>query len=259
MDIQGKRKELTALVDNIKEHSDRLTVSHTLPTLELSVLLSKISKLYEEMIVLKHELSKVEYDSIESLLEVEGQSEFSEQVVEKAKHAEESRTERMEKTVEIIAPEEGEFEKEETKTFESFVEDQIVDEVDEPIEIPKEEELPKEAVEAVKTPTPYEVDFQDLNTKLSGKEENSVVDQLQRQPISDLTTAIGLNERYLYSNELFGGNMEDFRTALKELNSKSNAEEAFNYFNGDLASKYAWDLENELVTSLKLLVARRFK
>ena len=46
---------------------------------------------------------------------------------------------------------------------------------------------------------------------------------------------------------------------LKELNSKSNAEEAFNYFNGDLASKYAWDLENELVTSLKLLVARRFK
>ena len=176
-----------------------------------------------------------------------------------AKREEAIRTDNVEEKVEIIAPEDDELENTETKNFESFVEEQIAVEVDEPIEIPEEEELPKEVVEVVKTPTPYEVDFQDLNTKLSGKEENSVVDQLQRQPISDLTTAIGLNERYLYSNELFGGNMEDFRTALKELNSKSNAEEAFNYFNGDLASKYAWDLENELVTSLKLLVARRFK
>jgi len=263
MDIQGKRKELTELVDNIKEHSDRLTVSHTLPSLELSVLLSKISKLYEEMIVLKYELSKVEFSNIEKLMVAEDEEEeIPEDTVEIAKQAEAKRTENIEQHEEVIAPEKEvpakKLEEVEAKLSESN-EVKKEPEIEEPIEIPLEEKLPKEAVEAIKTPTPYEIDFQDLNTKLSGKEDNSVVDQLQKQPISDLTTAIGLNERYLYSNELFGGNMEVFRSALKELNSKANLSEALAYFNEDLLVKNNWNIENELVHSLKLLVARRFK
>jgi hypothetical protein len=260
MDIQGKRKELTELVDNIKEHSDRLTVSHTLPSLELSVLLSKISKLYEEMIVLKHELSKVEFSNIEKLMVAE--EEIPEDSVEIAKQAEAKRTENIEQHEEVITPEREvpteKVEEVETKLPESN-EVKKEPEIEEPIEIPAIEKLPNAAKEAVKTPTPYEIDFQDLNTKLSGKEDNSVVDQLQKQPISDLTTAIGLNERYLYSNELFGGNMEVFRSALKELNSKANLSEALAYFNEDLLVKNNWNIENELVHSLKLLVARRFK
>jgi hypothetical protein len=254
MDIQGKRKELTELVDNIKEHSDRLTVSHTLPALELSVLLSKISKLYEEMIVLKHELSKVEFSNIEKLMETEVE-EAPKEIVKEAKEAEEKRTENLEKQEEVIVPKKVESAIEEKKE-EPIVSETVEDVKEEVIEVPIEK-LPEP--EVVKTMTPYEIDFQDLNTKLSGKEDNSVVDQLQKQPISDLTTAIGLNERYLYSNELFGGNMELFRAALKELNNKANFSEALAYFNEDLLVKHNWNKENELVHSLKLLVARRFK
>lgn len=249
MDIQAKRKELTALVDNIKENSDRLTVSQTLPALELSVLISKIAKLYEEAIILRHEISRLEYSVVEELLE---KPELK--IREKEKMATPTIKEKMpdmlpEQPIEAIpvkeerVGEKGKLEEapQSTKTDELNV-----------------EKLEDESIE-VASITPYEVDFQDLNTKLSGKEDGSVADQLQKQPIADLTTAVGLNERYLYSNELFGGNMDLFREALKELNHKNNLQEANSYLKNELAKKHQWDLDHELVNSLGLLVERRFR
>tara|TARA_R110002049_G_scaffold288033_1_gene470334 strand:- start:2136 stop:2882 length:747 start_codon:yes stop_codon:yes gene_type:complete len=248
MDIQVKRKELTALVDNIKENSDRLTVSHTLPALELSVLISKISKLYEEAIILKHEISKVEFSAVEELLQKPDLSVIKE---------EKTVLQPIKETDSEIIPEKP--------AVDIPMEEEPVVSIDtsekEPELTKKQESVAEEEQEGleVASVTPYDIDFQDLNTKLSGKEDGSVADQLQKQPIADLTTAVGLNERYLYSNELFGGNMELFREALKELNNKSNLQDANSYLENDLAKKHQWDLNHELVHSLALLVERRFR
>lgn len=235
MDIQAKRKELTALVDNIKENSDRLTVSHTLPALELSVLISKIAKLYEEAIILKHEIAKLEFSAVEELLQMPELAEKDDLPVDQINQ------EKDQEVTEVAAAEENsskDVQAEDIVDAQSIVED-------------IESEIP--------LIMPYEVDFQDLNTKLSGKEDGSVADQMQKQPIADLTTAVGLNERYLYSNELFGGNMDLFREALKVLNSKPSFSDAKAYINDDLAKIHNWDDGNELVGSLMLLVERRFR
>ena len=58
MDIENKRSEITDLIDNIKSHSDRLTEKPTMPLLELSVLLAKITRLQEKTAVLKYLVSK---------------------------------------------------------------------------------------------------------------------------------------------------------------------------------------------------------
>lgn len=136
---------------------------------------------------------------------------------------------------------------------------------DEPLSNEIEEEITEESeglsnhdTSEVKSISKYEIDFQDLNTKLSGKEENSVVDQLQKQPIADLTTAIGLNERYLYANELFGGNMELFRDALRVLNSKGRLQDALDCLENELGAAHQWSSEHDLVHSLRRLVERRF-
>lgn len=250
MDIQAKRKELTQLVDNIKEHSDRLTVSHTLPALELSVLISKIAKLYEETIILKHEISKMELTELEKL----PMNQNSKVIKNDATTAD----------VPVSIVEEDEQKEDEIglETESIYVESESTVE---PVLNEIAEEVTKEAssfsnqdISEVKSISKYEIDFQDLNTKLSGKEENSVVDQLQKQPIADLTTAIGLNERYLYANELFGGSMELFRDALRALNSKGSLQDALDYLENDLVVTHQWSNEHDLVHSLRRLVERRF-
>lgn len=250
MDIQAKRKELTQLVDNIKEHSDRLTVSHTLPALELSVLISKIAKLYEETIILKHEISKMELTEIEKL----PMNQNSKGIKNDAPTAD--------VPVSIVKEDEQKVAEISLDTDSNNAESESIAK---PVSNEIAEEVTKETnsfssqdISEVKSISKYEIDFQDLNTKLSGKEENSVVDQLQKQPIADLTTAIGLNERYLYANELFGGSMELFRDALRALNSKGSLQDALDYLENDLVVTHQWSNEHDLVHSLRRLVERRF-
>lgn len=98
----------------------------------------------------------------------------------------------------------------------------------------------------------------DINEALSEKDE-SLSNQLQKQPITDLLTAIGLNERYLYSNELFNGDMEEFKNAIIMLNEFKTGEEARAFFENGLRASYEWEDDNVLAQALFNLVERRFQ
>jgi len=54
MEIEQLRKEINQLLDNIVDHSERYAGSRHLPSLEISFVLSKVNKMQERMIVLKH-------------------------------------------------------------------------------------------------------------------------------------------------------------------------------------------------------------
>ena len=111
------------------------------------------------------------------------------------------------------------------------------------------------------------VDKLESDTDLSSKpdvndalftEDSSISNHLKKQPIADLMSAIGLNERYLYSNELFDGDMEEFRTTIKVLNEFDNGEEAMTFFNNGLRDTYGWEDDNMLANALFSLVERRY-
>jgi hypothetical protein len=97
----------------------------------------------------------------------------------------------------------------------------------------------------------------DVNDALFA-EDSSISNHLKKQPIADLMSAIGLNERYLYSNELFDGNIEEFRTTIKVLNEFDNGEEAMTFFNNGLRDAYGWEDDNMLANALFSLVERRY-
>ena len=48
------RKEIAALIDSIKEHSDNIGENKQIPQLELEMILNKIKKLYEKSIIFNH-------------------------------------------------------------------------------------------------------------------------------------------------------------------------------------------------------------
>ena len=54
MDKLSIRKEIGALINSIKEHSDNIGDKEHIPQLELELLLHKIEKLYQKSIVYNH-------------------------------------------------------------------------------------------------------------------------------------------------------------------------------------------------------------
>lgn len=94
--------------------------------------------------------------------------------------------------------------------------------------------------------------------KFSLQTEPGFTDQLGNNPLKDLKEAIGLNERFLFSNELFNGNMEAFNRALNELNHLQGRADAERLINEQLAEKHKWNPEDEAVERFILLVKRRF-
>ncbi len=98
-----------------------------------------------------------------------------------------------------------------------------------------------------------------LHQRIAGsKEDKSIGTRMQQHPISNLKEAIGVNEKFLFINELFGGNIEDYRDAIARLNEMETMKAAFDYLN-QLGREYAWDGTRSVTTIEKLanLVQRR--
>ena len=73
-------------------------------------------------------------------------------------------------------------------------------------------------------------------------------------PVNDIKKAIAIADRFLFQKELFGGNADDFNSAIDTANSKSSYEEAEQYF----LSTYGWDIENNTVVAFLKAVHRKF-
>lgn len=86
---------------------------------------------------------------------------------------------------------------------------------------------------------------------------NSIASKMQQSPITDLKTAIRINEKFLFINNLFDGNMQDYNIFIDALNEKQNLNEA-NEFINLCKEKNEWDINNESYLMLIDLVSRRF-
>jgi hypothetical protein len=78
--------------------------------------------------------------------------------------------------------------------------------------------------------------------------------RLYSKPITNLATAIGINERFLYIRELFGNDTKKYEQAIEIMNSAASFNDAYNYMIRD----FTWDMDSELVQGLLELVRRKF-
>ena len=83
-------------------------------------------------------------------------------------------------------------------------------------------------------------------------------DKLRKKSITKLADSIALNERFLYSNELFNGNMESFKRALNELDHIASKDDAQRYIEMQLKDEHQWNMESQIVQGFIALVERRF-
>lgn len=198
-DVAKIRKELTNLVDKLKEQSDNVSNMEHVPSLEINVMMARVNRLYEKAVLYKHILI-----------------------------AEESLKEQMQ-APELITSE--------TQTSEA-INSEIQEELIVITEIPKKNT--NHSAPVIET---------------SEKKKNSIS---EGKPISSIKKYLGINERYLYANELFKGKMEDLLNALDEIDKQTTFENAQGLIKTKWAANYNWDDDNANVISFLKIVERRF-
>jgi hypothetical protein len=96
-----------------------------------------------------------------------------------------------------------------------------------------------------------------LNDKLKAS-KTELFDSLKEAPIRDLKKAIGINDKFLFINELFRGDEVMYERSIKTINGFSIYPEAEYWIKRELKLKLGWDDRNEIVKQFDQLVKRRF-
>ena len=94
--------------------------------------------------------------------------------------------------------------------------------------------------------------------ELFKQENKELSDSFIESPIKDLKKAIGINDRYLFINELFLGDEVMYDRSIKTINSFSIYPEAEYWIRRELKLKLGWIEQSEAVQQFNQLVKRRF-
>ena len=98
-------------------------------------------------------------------------------------------------------------------------------------------------------------------SSLNDKLKESVVEighKLTDSPIRDLRKAIGINDRYLFINELFRGDEPMYERSIKTINAFHVLQEAEYWINRELKLRLGWNDTRDTVQHFYQLVRRRF-
>lgn len=191
-----------------------------------------------------------EFEGVEGVEDLEDNDEFENEIDEEDMDDEDEFNDEDEEDFDNDSDNEDEVEDD--------LEDEEVEEIQNPIPSPipsPSPDLEDSGIRAYKKV--YTVESQTLGDKLESVEDRSLAARLQRKPVTDLMNAIGINDKFLLLNELFGGSMEKYNKSIRALNSFSTLLGAKTYMS-ELQIEFQWDCESEAYKKLDALVERRF-
>ncbi|MCO4814831.1 MAG: hypothetical protein KC454_08960 [Flavobacteriales bacterium] len=249
----------------------------TLSKQEITELESLTRLMHEKSIILKYKVFANEPAEVLEESEIVS-DERMEEILPAVEFEEEDKAEETEQTMPLFdwAPESD------PETV-AEVADNIVDETEEEVEIPKsvasiiedvlEEVTPisvaeiKEEVEIIEEQERVEAQSEPpvlSNSETSGTfldqmniSDSSLHTTLNGGKLDSLIGAFGLNEKLRYINDLFDGSSEMFGNAIKILDSQPDLDAANQKVN-EIAEENSWDPEEEAVVEFLSYVNRRY-
>lgn len=97
-----------------------------------------------------------------------------------------------------------------------------------------------------------------LNERLAASESREVAELLNGEPIKDLKKGIGVNDRYVFVNDLFRGDETMYERSIKTINGFNIYAEAQYWIERELKIKLGWNDDQPIVRQFYALVRRRF-
>lgn len=96
-----------------------------------------------------------------------------------------------------------------------------------------------------------------LNDRLK-QSKTELIEVLKESPVKDLRKAIGINDRFIFLNELFRGDENTYERSIRTINNFNIYAEAEYWISRELKLKLGWDNNNPAVAHFDQLVKRRF-
>lgn len=97
-----------------------------------------------------------------------------------------------------------------------------------------------------------------LNDKFQSHVKKNLADKLKLSPISDLRTAININQRVAFINKLFKGDDKEFKNVVTTVNGFRNFSEAKFFVQSEVAPRFSWNENDDTVQEFMELVYRKF-
>ena len=91
------------------------------------------------------------------------------------------------------------------------------------------------------------------------KPKPTIADQHANHPISDLVKSINVNQRYMFLNDLFDGNINDYENALNDVEHSQSFDDSVEILVQNYSKKYRWDMNSEEVKELLKVIFKRFR
>ena len=100
-------------------------------------------------------------------------------------------------------------------------------------------------------------EYAELNDRLK-EAKTEISEKLTEAPIKDLKKAIGINDRFLFINELFRGDEAMYERSIKTIQNFSIFAEAEFWIRRELKVKIGWHDNHPVVKQFDQLIRRRF-
>jgi hypothetical protein len=97
-----------------------------------------------------------------------------------------------------------------------------------------------------------------INDKLKSGSQAELGSVLKGTPVKELRKAIGVNDRFVFINELFRGDEPMYERSIKTINNFRILPEAEYWMERELKIKLGWDDSRDIVQHFYQLVRRRF-
>jgi hypothetical protein len=97
-----------------------------------------------------------------------------------------------------------------------------------------------------------------LNDAFKAENKGSLSQKMNDQPITDLKSAISINQKFTFINELFEDDADAFNNSVAKLNNCQSYIDADHYIKNSLKDRYDWQMKNPVVKEFDRLVQRRF-
>jgi tetratricopeptide (TPR) repeat protein len=125
-------------------------------------------------------------------------------------------------------------------------------------EIRKEETKAGDVLDLFKeTPVPEKKDKQPNEKVEAPIEKETVADKLQKGKLKSIKSAIGINEKFFFLNELFNGDLNIYHINIEKLDSKSQFDEAIGFLN-ELTESFNWNKDSEALNQLTKMLENKF-
>ncbi len=93
---------------------------------------------------------------------------------------------------------------------------------------------------------------------LAAEKTESLADIHEKQHITGIKKSITINQRFMFINELFSGNQDEFEMVINYLDNCNTKKEALEFININYVEKKNWDLDKEEVQEFFDVLTKRF-